>query len=57
MNAYEICAVVLIAGITAHLVFCYKVAKIEKILQKIMQEHVEKIWEITKRESLKLICL
>ena len=51
MNAYEICAVVLIAGITANLVFCYKVAKIEKILQKIMQEHVEKIWEITKRKS------
>lgn len=39
MNGYEICAVILISGITAHLVSCYEIMKLEKLVEQSMDNY------------------
>ena len=50
MGVYEICATILVSGITAHIVECYEIAKIEKLVEKSMNEYAKKIQEIVKRK-------
>lgn len=52
MSGYEICAVILIAGLTAHLVSCYGIVRMEKLMEKAMDDYSKKIQEIIKRKFL-----
>lgn len=46
MDVYEICAIILISGITAHLVSCYEMTKASKIMKNAMRDYAEKTEKI-----------
>lgn len=52
MSFYEICAIILISGITAHIVGCYEIVRMEKMMEQCMDEYAKKIQEIIKHKFL-----
>lgn len=46
MSFYEICTIILISGITAHLVSCYEIVRMEKMMEQVMDEYAEEIQKI-----------
>ncbi len=52
MSIYEICAIILVSGITAHIVGCYEIVRMEKMMEQFMDEHATKIQEIIRHRFL-----
>lgn len=52
MNGYEICAVILVSGLTAHLVSCYEMVKARKMLEGLMDDYAKELVDIAKRKFL-----
>lgn len=46
MSFYEICTIILVSGITAHLVSCYEIVRMEKMMEQVMDEYAEEIQKI-----------
>ena len=52
MAIYTICAVILMSGLTAHLVSCYEMIKARKMMERIMDDYAKELVDITKRKFL-----
>lgn len=52
MSFYEISAIILVSGITAHIVGCYEIVRMEKMMEQFMDEHAKKIQQIIKHKFL-----
>ena len=52
MNGYERCAVILVSGLTAHLVSCYEMVKARKMIEDLINDYAKELVDITKRKFL-----
>ena len=52
MTIYTICAVILISGLTAHLVSCYEMVKARKMIEGLMDDYAKRLVDITKHKFL-----
>jgi len=46
MSFYEICTIILISGLTAHIVGCYEIVRMGKMIEQLMNEYAEEIQKI-----------